>query len=103
MGEVHGTPKVEPLKAWYSRDDKSSAEIPRLTGQSSQKIPTAVDDRDNTDALSAESIHDAIIPYDQLSYGFVLIFWNNATQLGMASKPFSSRDNTSSYLHCIRC
>jgi hypothetical protein len=49
-----------------------------------------VDDRENADALSAESIHDAIISCDQFSYGFVLVFWNNATQLRVTTKPFGS-------------
>jgi hypothetical protein len=49
-----------------------------------------VDDRGNADALSAESIHDAIISDDQLSDGFVLVFWNNATQLRVATKSFDS-------------
>jgi hypothetical protein len=78
-------PKVKPLEAWHSEDDEPSAKIPRFTGQSSQKISTSVDDRDNADALSAKSIHDSITSDDQLSDGFVLVFWNNATQLRVAT------------------
>jgi hypothetical protein len=83
-------PKVKPCDAWHSEDGASSAKIPRFTGQLSQKISTSVDDRHNTDALSAESIDEAVISDDQLSDGFVLVFWNNATQLRVATEPFDS-------------
>lgn len=72
------------------RDDEPSAKIPRFTGESSQKIATSVDDRDNTDALSSETIHNAIIPDNQLSNGFVLVFWDNPPQLRVATEPFDS-------------
>jgi hypothetical protein len=49
-----------------------------------------MDDRDNAGALPAESIHDAIISDNQLSDGLVLVFWNNATQLRVATEPFDS-------------
>jgi hypothetical protein len=83
-------PKAKPLEARHSGDDVPSAKVPRFTGQSSQKISTSVHDRDNADALSAESIHHAIISYNQFSYGFVLVFWNNPTQLRVATEPFGS-------------
>jgi len=81
-------PKVKPLEARHSEGAESSAKIPRFTRQSSQKLSTSVDDGHNADALSAESIDDAMISDDQLSDGFVLVFWNNATQLRVATESF---------------
>jgi hypothetical protein len=49
-----------------------------------------VDDRDNANALSSESIHDAVMSDNQLSDGFVSVFWNNPPQFRVATEPFDS-------------
>jgi hypothetical protein len=36
-----------------------------------------MNDSENTNPLPTDPVHNPVMPYDQFTYGLVLIFWNN--------------------------